>query len=139
MKKDKALEELFLEHKPHFDDQAAFMSELTRRLDNVEYIRRHEEAAMRRYKIAMVAAFVVGIVSGAITTALVLSTPIDVPLFTLDVKSRLLVWICQHSRLIFATATALLMSVGLISIVSNIQDIMSMRVSMARSTKKRVG
>ena len=58
MKKDKALEELFLEHKPHFDDQAAFMSELTRRLDNVEYIRRHEEAAMRRYKIAMVAAFV---------------------------------------------------------------------------------
>ena len=76
--------------------------------------------------------------SGAITTALVLSTPIDVPLFTLDVKSRLLVWICQHSRLIFATATALLMSVGLISIVSNIQDIMSMRVSMARSTKKSV-
>ena len=94
---------------------------------------------MRRYKIAMVAAFVVGIISGAITTALVLSTPIDVPLFTLDVKSRLLVWICQHSRLIFATATALLMSVGLISIVSNIQDIMSMRVSMARSTKKSVG
>ena len=58
MSKDKALEELFLAQKPHFDDNADFMAALTRRLDAVEYVRQHQEATIRRYKMAMVAAFV---------------------------------------------------------------------------------
>ena len=69
MSKDKALEELFLAQKPHFDDNADFMAALTRRLDAVEYVRRHQEATIRRYKIAMVVAFVIGVVSGAISLA----------------------------------------------------------------------
>ena len=50
MSKDKALEELFLAQKPHFDDNADFMAALTRRLDAVEYVRRHQEATIRRYR-----------------------------------------------------------------------------------------
>ena len=62
MTKDKALEELFLAQKPHFDDHDAFMGNLTKRLDAVEYIHQHQEATIRRYKMAMIAAFVVGII-----------------------------------------------------------------------------
>ena len=127
MEKDKKLEELFLAQKPTFDDKADFMAMVTRRLDAVEFVRQHQEAALRRYKLAMVAAFVVGIVSGAVTMAFVLSTPADVPLFTFSVESSILLWIAENSRLIATTALALLMSFGIMSIISNVQDILDLR------------
>ena len=127
MVKDKKLEELFLAQKPTFDDKADFMAKVARRLDAVEYVRQHQEATMRRYKLAMVAAFVVGIVSGAVTMSFVLSTPVDVPLFTFSVESSILLWIAENSRLIATTALALLMSFGIMSIISNVQDILAIR------------
>ena len=127
MEKDKKLEELFLAQKPTFDDKADFMATVTRRLDAVEFVRQHQEATLRRYKLAMVAAFVVGIVSGAVTIALILSTPVDVPLFTFSVESSILLWIAENSRLIATTAIALLMSFGIMSILSNVQDILAIR------------
>ena len=127
MEKDKKLEELFLSQKPTFDDKADFMAMVARRLDAVEFVRQHQEATLRRYKLAMVAAFIVGIVSGAVTMAFVLSTPADVPLFTLSVESSILLWIAENSRLIATTALALLMSFGIMSIISNVQDILDLR------------
>jgi len=127
MEKDKKLEELFLAQKPTFDDKAEFMATVTRRLDAVEFVRQHQEATLRRYKLAMVAAFVVGIVSGAVTIAFVLSTPVDVPLFTFSVESSILLWIAENSRLIATTVLALLMSFGIMSIISNVQDILAIR------------
>ena len=127
MVKDKKLEELFLAQKPTFDDQTQFIAQLTRRLDAVEFVRQHQEATLRRYKLAMVAAFVVGIVSGAVTMAFVLSTPINVPLFTFSIESSILLWIAENSRIIATTALALLMSFGIMSILSNVQDILAIR------------
>ena len=146
MEKDKKLEELFLAQKPTFDDkaefmatitrrldavefvrQAEFMATITRRLDAVEFVRQHQEATLRRYKLAMVAAFVVGIVSGAVTMAFVLSAPVDVPLFTFSVESSILLWVAENSRLIATTGLALLMSFGIMSIISNVQDILDLR------------
>ena len=127
MEKDKKLEELFLAQKPTFDDKAEFMATVTRRLDAVEFVRQHQEATLRRYKLAMVAAFVVGIVSGAVSIAFVLSTPVDVPLFTFSVESSILLWIAENSRLIATTVLALLMSFGIMSIISNVQDILAIR------------
>jgi hypothetical protein len=127
MEKDKKLEELFLAQKPTFDDKADFMATVTRRLDAVEFVRQHQETTLRRYKLAMVAAFVVGIVSGAGTMAFVLSTPVDVPLFTFSVESSILLWIAENSRIIATTALALLMSFGIMSILSNVQDILAIR------------
>lgn len=126
MTKDKAIEELFLAQQPHFDDQADFMATLTRRLEAVEYVRQHQEATLRRYKLAMVAAFVVGLVSGAVTLAFVLSEPADVPLFTFHGQSVLLLWLAQNSRLLSATVLALLLSLGTMSIIRNIHDILRM-------------
>ena len=128
MNKDKALEELFLAQKPQFDDSEAFMESLNKSLDAVEYIKQHQEATIRRYKMALVVAFVVGIISGAVTIVFLLSTPAAVPLFTFQVETGWLSWLAANSRLITATALSLLISFGLISIIGNIQDIRSMRV-----------
>ena len=127
MEKDKKLEELFLAQKPTFDDKTDFMATVTRRLDAVEFVRQHQEASLRRYKLEMVAAFVVGIVSGAVTMAFVLSMPTDVPLFTLSVESSILLWVAENSRIIATTTLALLMSFGIMSIFSNVQDILAIR------------
>ena len=126
MTKDKALEELFLAQKPQFTDNADFMAALTKRLDAVEFIKQHQEATIRRYKMVMVAAFVVGIISGALAIALVLSSPAE-PLFTFSIQSTFLLWVAENSRLFVATAIALLMTIGTISIIGNVQDIQRMR------------
>lgn len=133
MTKDKDLEELFLQQKPVFDDHDVFMASVIKRLDAVEYIKQHQEATIRRYKMAMVAAFVVGIISGAVTIMYVLSSPVDVPLFDFHVKTGFFLWLAQNSRIITATALALLMSLGLVSLINNIQEIRQMRVQLKTS------
>ena len=130
MNKDKALEELFLANKPHFDDSDAFMASLTKRLDAVEYIKQHQEAAIRRYKMAVVVAFLAGIISGIIAMTYILSTPMDVPVFTFKNQYFLLQWLSENSRFITATAISLLMTVGITSFFGNIQELMSMRHSL---------
>ena len=127
MNKDKALEDLFLAQKPHFDDSDAFMASLTKRLDAVEYIKQHQEATLRRYKMAVVVAFVAGIISGAIGMTYILSTPMDVPVFTFRNQFFLLQWLSVNSRLITAAAVSLLMTVGIVAFVSNIQEVLRMR------------
>ena len=127
MNKDKALEELFLAQKPQFNDSEAFMASLTKRLDGVEFIKRHQEATLRRYKMAVVAAFVVGIISGAVTIMFVLSAPATIPLFSFQTQTVLLSWFAENARPIVTTALSLLMTLGLISIIGNIQEIKSMR------------
>ena len=127
MNKDKELEELFLAQQPHFDDNEAFMASLNKRLDAVEYVKQHQEATIRRYKRAMVAAFVVGIISGAITLAFVLSMPAEIPLFTFNAQSAILIWLSKHSRIIVTTALSLFMGFGVFSIFGNVMDIVNMR------------
>lgn len=132
MTKDKALEELFLAQTPHFTDGDAFMASLTKRLDAVEYLKQYQERTIRRYKMAMVVAFVVGIISGAVTIALILSTPADVPLFTFQVQTGFLLWLAQNSRLFAAAALSLLMTAGIFSIISNVQEIMHMHMYLEK-------
>lgn len=130
MEKDMTLEALFQAQKPHFDDSADFMAALTKRLDAVEFVKQHQEATIRRYKMAMVAAFVVGIITGGVTVAFMLSTPVDEPLFDFDSQIEGLRWLSEYSRLIAATILSLLMMVGIFSIFTNIQDIQRMRVKL---------
>ena len=130
MEKDKALEALFQAQKPQFTDGGQFMARLTRRLDAVEYLRQEQEATMRRYKMAMVAAFALGIVGGAAAIMFMFSLPADVPLFTIRVKAGALLWLADNSRWIAASAVSLLMTVGIICTIGNVQDIMAMRAAM---------
>lgn len=130
MMKDKALEELFLAQRPKFDDKDEFMARLTQKLDAVEYLRQYEEANLRRYKYAMIAAFVSGFIAGGALFALVLSTPSKLPLFTFHASSGILLAIEQYSRTIATIVLSLIMGLGIISIVSNVLDIVQMRVHL---------
>lgn len=134
MIKDKALEELFLAQRPQFDDKDEFMARLTQKLDAVEYLRQYEEANLRRYKYAMVAVFVAGIVVGGALLALILSTPSEMPLFTFHAPSGILLTIEQYSRTLVTITLSLIMGFGIISIVGNILDIAQMRVSLRASS-----
>ena len=127
MSKDKVLEELFLAQEPHFDDKASFMAALIRRIEAVEYVRQYQGATIRRYKMAIVSAFVIGIISGAITLTVVLSMPAYIPLLTDYAQSHHLLWFAQNSHIISATILAMLMSIGTMSIVHNIHDIRCMK------------
>ena len=124
MTKDKALEELFLAAKPTFDDSEQFMASLSHRLDAVEFIKQHEEATLRRYKLCMIATFVLGIVLGGCAAVFILSIPADIPLFTFKVQSGMLLLLEQHSRIISLVALSGL--IGL-SIISQVNDILSMK------------
>ena len=133
MNKDQVLEEIFLAQKPHFDDGDAFMASLIKRLDTVEYIKQHQDATIRRYKMAMVAAFIAGIISGLITMVYLLSTPIDVPLFSFfgaksdnHIVAGLLLWLSENSRLMTAAFLSVLITLGMISIINNVQEIKTM-------------
>lgn len=123
---DKALSELFKAQTPSFDDNEAFMASLSKRLEAVEYIRQYQEATIRRYKMIMLVAFALGMVSGGVAVAYILSMPPEVPLFTLNVQMGFFYWMSQNSHLIVSTGIALMMSLGLFSIVSNIHDIITM-------------
>lgn len=130
MNKDKALEELFLAQKPQFDDKDVFMASLTKRLDAVEYIKQYQEATIRRYKMAVVVAFLAGLIVGGIAIAYLLTSPTSVPVFSFKTQFTLLQWLIENSRIITVTAISLLMTFGITSFVSNIQELMSMRQSL---------
>ena len=133
MNKDKALEELFLANKPQFDDSDAFMASLNKRLDAVEYIKQYQEATIRRYKMAVVVAFLAGLVVGGIAIAYLLASPSDAPLFNFDTRNIfVLEWLCGNSRMLTVTAISLLMTFGIVSFVSNIQELMTLRQSLQR-------
>jgi len=75
----------------------------------------------------MVAAFVVGILVGGFAVGYLLLTPINTPLFTFDEQKGFWLWLSENSRLIATTILSLLMTVGIVSIFINIQDIYRMK------------
>lgn len=130
MEKDKELEALFLAQTPHFDDGDAFMKKLTKRLDAVEIVRQYQERSLRRYRVMMVVAFVVGIISGTVSTIWLLSSPIELPSVNFQTQTTFLLWLVQNSRLLAAAFFPMLMTFAACIIMSNILDIIDMRRSM---------
>lgn len=125
MTKDKSLEKIFLTQKPVFNDQDIFLQKLERKLEAVEFIKQYEEANLRRYKYAMIATFVLGLVSGGVLLTFILRMPFDEPLFTFDVTSGFLLTLQQNSRITISIALMLFLSYAVIGIINSILDIKS--------------
>mgnify|MGYP003316649681 CR=1 FL=1 len=127
MMKDKALEELFKAQRPVFEDKDKFMAQIEKKLDAVEFLRKYEEANLRRYKYVMVATFVMGIVVGGFMLAYILSVPADVPLVAINATSDFMLYFEQNSRMLASWALMLFLSFGIVSIISNMLDILKHR------------
>lgn len=125
MTKDESLEKIFLTQKPVFNDEDIFLQKLERKLEAVEFIKQYEEANLRRYKYAMIATFVLGLVSGGVLLTFILSMPFDEPLFTFDVTSGFLLTLQQNSRITISIALMLFLSYAVIGIINSILDIKS--------------
>lgn len=127
MKKDKALEELFLAARSTFDDGDAFIQKLEKRLDAVEYLKQHEEACIRRYRYAMLATFVLGLALGGGAIAMMLNAPADQPLFTFGAESGMLLLLGQYSRFAAVILLSGLVCLTIVSIVNIVVDLLNMR------------
>ena len=130
MTKDKEIEELFHAQKPHFDDGDEFMKKLTKRLDAVEIVKQYQERTLRRYRIVIAVAFVVGIISGTVSTIWLLSSPIELPSVNFQTQKTFLLWLVQNSRLLAAAIFPMLMTFAACIITSNVMEILEMRRKM---------
>ena len=130
MTKDKEIEELFHAQKPHFDDGDEFMKKLTKQLEAVEIVKQYQERTQHRYRVMMVVAFVVGIISGTVSTIWLLSSPIELPSVNFQTQTTFLLWLIQNSRLLAAAFFPMLMTFAACIITSNVLEIMDMRRSM---------
>ena len=124
MNDDMRLQELFDSFHPTLTDSLEFTQKLERKLALIDEIRQAQAAQIRRYRMAVVAAFVAGIVFGGGILAFILSTPADAPLFTFGINFRPLLLIEQNSRLISAILTSLMIACCIVAVL-NTQEMAS--------------
>lgn len=122
MNDDIRLQALFDSFQPTPTDSDLFTERLERKLALIDEIRQAQAAQIRRYRMAVVAAFVAGIVFGGGVLAFILSTPIDVPLFSFGIKFYPFLCIEQNSRLISVLLTSLMITFCIVAMM-NTQDL----------------
>ena len=118
MNDDIRLQALFDSFQPTLTDSNLFAERLERKLALIDEIRQAQAVQIRRYRMAVVAAFVTGIVFGGGFLTFILSTPIDVPLFTFGINSYPLILIEQNSREISALMTSLMIAFCIIAMMN---------------------
>jgi len=97
---DISLEQLFSSYQPELSSELDFMSKLEKRLDAVEYVKQHQAEQERRYRLSMIATFCIGFVMGVVVTALILSLPETIHLYTFGVQSVVFMFIEQNYRIL---------------------------------------
>lgn len=122
MNDDIRLQALFDSFQPTPTDSDLFTERLERKLALIDEIRQAQAAQIRCYRLAVVAAFVAGIVFGGGVLAFILSTPIDVPLFSFGIKFYPFLCIEQNSRLISVLLTSLMITFCIVAMM-NTQDL----------------
>ena len=111
-------EELFDSYRPLLTDSELFNQRLERKLAMIDEIRQSQATQIHRYRMAVVAAFVAGIVLGGGLLTFILSTPSNVPLFTFGINFYPLLFIEQNSRLISVLLTSLMIAFSVIAILN---------------------
>lgn len=118
MNDDMRLQELFDSYHPTLVDSELFNQRLERKLAMIDEIRQAQVAQKHRYRVAVVAAFVTGIIIGGGLLALILAAPSDMPLFTFGINFYPLLFIEQNSRLISALLTSLMIAFVIIAVLN---------------------
>ena len=111
-------EELFDSYQPMLNDRELFNQRLERKLALIDEVRQVQAAQIHCYHMAVVAAFVTGVILGTGLLAFILATPSDVPLFTFGINFYPLMLIEQNSRLISMLLTSLIIAFCIVAMMN---------------------
>ncbi len=123
MNSDSRIQELFDDFRPMLSDSDLFNQRLERKLALIDEMRQAQSAQIHRARMAVVVAFVAGIVFGGMALFLILSVPSDAPLFTFGIKAFPFLFIEQNSWLISALLASLMIA-GCIAAALNTADLL---------------
>ena len=118
MNDDIRLQELFDSFHPTLADSNLLNQRLDRKLKMIDEIKQAQTNQIRHYRMAVVAAFVAGIIFGSVIFAIILTTPSDVPLFSFGINFYPLMLIEQNSRLISMLLTSLIIAFCIVEMMN---------------------
>lgn len=120
MEKDKNLEELFRNFHPDLGNKDLFMASLIQKMEAVEYVKRVQDAQIRQYKMAVLAAFVVGAIVSMALIAIIIFMPTTTPIFHFNNPGALLLFIEKYSYVIAVTILSLIVGINIIGFCKGI-------------------
>lgn len=127
MNDDRRLQELFDSFNPALADSELFKQRLERKLAIIDEIRQAQTTRIHRYRMAVVAAFVAGIVIGSGLLVFILAIPSDTPLFTFGINFYPLQFIEQNSRMICVLLTSLMIAFCIIAMMNTSEMVSRIR------------
>lgn len=114
---------LFDAFQPSMRDDEQFMDKLEHRLEAVEYVKQMQETQLRRYKYAVLVAFVCGIVMGIGLISVVLSLPEDCLKLSWTIPVGQMEYVQEHIRMILLALLSLGVGYSIISAVAAFNDL----------------
>lgn len=127
MNDDRRLQELFDSFNPALADSELFKQRLERKLAIIDEIRQAQTTRIHRYRMAVVAAFVAGVVIGSGLLVFILAIPSDTPLFTFGINFYPLQFIEQNSRMICVLLTSLMIAFCIIAMMNTSEMVSRIR------------
>jgi hypothetical protein len=128
MEQKDTLQELFNGYTPDLGQEDIFMQCLEKKLQAVEYIKQMQDRQLRRYRYAVIAAFLMGVVVSGGLLVYIIDNPIGQPTFSFGIHSMPFLFLEQNSRMISLTGLAMLMSVGIVVIVNMWQELANLHM-----------
>lgn len=127
MEQKDTLQELFNGYTPDLGQDDLFMQRLEKKLEAVEYIKQMQDRQLRRYRYAIIAAFLMGVIVSGGLLVFILNNPIGQPTFSFGIHSLPFLFLEQNSRMISLTGLSLLMGIAIIVIVNMWQELAGMQ------------
>jgi hypothetical protein len=121
------LQELFDNFHPTLADSNLFNHRLERKIAMIDEIRQAQTKQIRRYRMAVLAAFVAGIVLGSGLLVFILAIPSNTPLFTFGINLYPLQFIEQNSRMICVLLTSLMIAFCIIAMMNTSEMVSRIR------------
>lgn len=127
MEQKDTLQELFNGFTPDLGQEDLFMQRLEKKLEAVEYIKQMQDRQLRRYRYAIIAAFLMGVIVSGGLLVCIMDNPIGQPTFSFGIHSLPFLFLEQNSRMISLTGLSLLMGIAIIVIVNMWQELAGMQ------------
>lgn len=127
MEQKDTLQELFNGYTPDLGQEDLFMQRLEKKLQAVEYIKQMQDRQLRRYRYAIIAAFLMGVIVSGGLLVYVLDNPVEQPTISFGIYSMPFLFLEQNSRMISLTGLSLLMGTGIIVLINLWLELASMK------------